>query len=209
MSAAQAAFCLIVSGFVVYEIFTEWSVTKGLLLWAPMRLEQAFTISNIWTCGMVKSIMLFVVLPAFFWLVPFVLFRMAGGWLSMRDYFLRFGIVFIPIMAAAHAIKALLKMISRIPYWEYAARDPVGVETAQGIIDKTVTLTPLPFWFEPATTISSLVIMGAAIILSLLVVRKLNAAYIVKQGWCHMLFYLIPLMYGGTFFTMLISWRLF
>jgi hypothetical protein len=96
MLAAQAVFCLVVSGFVVYEIFTEWSVTKGLLLWTPMKLEQAFTISNIWTRGMVKSIMLFVALPAFFWLVPFILFRMACGQLSIREYFLRFGIAFIP-----------------------------------------------------------------------------------------------------------------
>ena len=31
------------------------------------------------------------------------------------DYLLRFGIAFIPIMAAAHAVKALLKTTSRIP----------------------------------------------------------------------------------------------
>ena len=35
MTVAQASFCLIVSGFVIYEVFTEWKVTKELLLWTP------------------------------------------------------------------------------------------------------------------------------------------------------------------------------
>lgn len=34
--------CLVVSGFVIYEIFTEWGLTKGLLLWTPNRIAAAF-----------------------------------------------------------------------------------------------------------------------------------------------------------------------
>ena len=73
------------------------------------------------------------------------IFRLAGGRLVPSDYWLRFGIAFIPIMAAAHIIKSLLKMTSRIPYWEYAFSDPLGVETARGILDKSVPLASLPY----------------------------------------------------------------
>lgn len=150
MTDAQAAFCLVVSGFVVYEVFTEWSVTKELLLWTPTRAEQALGASGAWSHGIVQSMTLFVALPAVFWLLPFGAFHLAGGRLPLGEYLLKFGIAFIPIMAAAHVVKALLKTTSRIPYWECVTADPVGAETVRGILDKTLPLAALPAWRDPA-----------------------------------------------------------
>ncbi len=208
MTAAQAAFCLVVSGFVVYEVFTEWSVTKDLLLWTPTKLEQALGASGAWSRGILQSIILFAALPAIFWLLPFVAFRLAGGRLPPGDYLLRFGIAFIPIMAAAHVVKALLKTTSRIPYWEYVVADPVGVKTAHGILDATLPLTALPAWRDPAITVVAIALMGVAIALSLFVVRKLIAAHVRKSGWRAAPLYLIPGLYGGAFAVMIIAWRL-
>ncbi len=210
LTSAQAAFCLVVSGFVIYELFTEWSVTKELLLWTPSKLELMLGASGPLGHGMVKSLTLFVALPALLWLVPFGMFRLAGGRLPLRDYLLKFGIAFIPIMAAAHIIKALLKMTSRIPYWEYVFSDPLGVETAGGILDKTVQLASLPFWRDSALTVMALGLMGVAVTLSLLVIRKLIASYMSEDwGWRSVPLYLIPVLYGGAFSIMLIAWRLF
>ena len=209
LTPAQAVFCLVVSGFVVYEVFTEWTVTRDLLLWAPTRLEQVLGASGAWGRGVVKSMTLFVALPAVFWLLPYGTLRLAGGRLSLGGYFLKFGIAFIPIMAAAHAVKALLKTTSRIPYWEFLTTDPVGVETARGILEKTVLLAPLPFWREPTITILSLGLMGTAIALSFLIVRKQIAAHASELSWCYLPLNLIPLLYGGAFFAMLVAWRLF
>ncbi len=213
MTAAQAVFCLVVSGFVVYELFTEWPATKELLLWAPSNLEQMLEqmlgISGPLAGGMVKSLTLFVVLPAIFWLAPLGIFRMAGGRLSTSDYLLRFGIAFIPIMAAAHIIKSLLKMTSRIPYWDYVFRDPLGTETARGILDETVLLASLPSWRDPAITVLALGLMGVGVALSLLVVRRLIAFHIPQRGRRDVSLYLIPVLYGGAFSIMLIAWRVF
>ena len=209
MTAAQAAFCLVVSGFVVYEVFMEWAVTKELLLWTPTKLEQAIGASGAWSHGIVLSMTLFVALPAVFWLLPFGAFRLAGGRLPLNDYLLKFGIAFIPIMAGAHTVKALLKTTSRIPYWEYVAADPVGAETARGILDKTLSLSPLPTWRDPAITVPALALMGVAVALSLFVVRRLVAAHAHESGWRAMHFYLIPGLYGGAFTITLIAWRLF
>ena len=209
LTASQAAFCLVVSGFVIYEVFNEWSVSKELLLWAPSKLELALGAGGVVGHGAVKSVTLFVILPALFWMAPFGAFRLAGGNLPLRDYLLRFGIAFIPIMAAAHAIKALLKMTSRIPYWDHVVSDPLGVETARGILDKTTQLTPLPFWLEPALTVLSLTLMGAGVALSLLVVRKLIVECLPESGSRSVLLYLIPGLYGGIFTFRLIAWRLF
>ena len=204
---AQVAFVLVVSGFVVYEVFTEWVVTKQILLWLPTRIEQTLGVSGVWGHGLTKSLTLFVGLPALLWLLPFGVFRLVGGRLPLSDYLLRFGTAFIPIMAAAHAIKALLKMTSRIPYWKYSMSDPVGAETARGILDKTTLLAPLPVWRDPMITVLSLVLMSVAVVLSLVIVRKLNSEHVSGSGWRSVLFYLIPVLYGGGYFVMLIAWR--
>ncbi|MBW1902969.1 MAG: hypothetical protein JRJ20_15280, partial [Deltaproteobacteria bacterium] len=209
LTPAQAAFCLVVSGFVIYEVFTEWGTTKGLLLWMPSKVDQAFGTSGALGYGMVNSLTLFVALPAFLWLLPFGAFRLSGGRLPLRDYLLKFGISFIPIMAAAHAVKALLKMTSRIPYWEHVVADPLGVETARRILDKTIQLAPLPSWRDPAITVLALALMGVAVSLSVFVTRKLIKAHLPELSWRSTPLYLIPGLYGGAFSVMLIAWRLF
>ena len=209
MTGAQAAFCLVVSGFVVYEVLSEWSVSKELLLWASSGAESALGADGVLGHGLVKSVTLFVILPALFWMVPFGVFRLAGGRLPLRDYLLRFGIAFIPVMAAAHAVKALLKTTSRIPYWDHVVSDPLGIETARGILDKTTQLAPVPIWINPVLTVLALALMGVGVALSLLVVRKLIAEHLPTSGWRWAAFYLIPGLYGGIFIFMLIAWRVF
>ncbi len=206
---AQAAFCMIVSGFVVYEIFIEWSVTKDLLLWLPTSIGKTFAAEGVWAAGLVKSLTLFIGLPALFWFLPFAVFRLVGGRLPLKEYLLRFGIAFIPVMAAAHVIKALLKMTSRIPYWQYVVSDPIGEATARGILHKTVHLSPLPTWRDPTLTVLAMALMGVGIALSLIVVRKLIAEYIPHSGWRCMPLYLVPGVYGGVFVVMLAAWRWF
>jgi len=209
MTAAQAAFCLVVSGFVVHEIFTEWPVTKDLLFWMPSKLERALGVSGVWGNGIVESLTLFVALPAVFWLLPFGAFRLAGGRMTLGNYLLKFGIAFIPIMAAAHIVKAFLKMTSRIPYWEYVLTDPVGIETARGIFNKTLPLAAPPAWRDPAMTALALALMGVGIVLSLLVIRRLIAAHARESGWRAAPLYLVSGLYGCAFAIMLIAWRLF
>lgn len=208
MTSAQVTFCLVVSGFLIYEIFTEWSMTENLLLSLPSKAEELLGVSGSLGEAMVLSLTLFVALPALFWLLPYAAFRLVGGHLALRDYMLRFGIAFIPLVASAHAIKCLLKMTSRIPYWEHVVGDPIGIITAQGIIDETIKLSALPSWRDPVMTIVSLVLMGGAIALSSLVVRKLIATHLPGIGWRKVFLYLIPVLYGGSFFIMFIAWRL-
>ncbi|MCP4000105.1 MAG: 4Fe-4S binding protein, partial [Gammaproteobacteria bacterium] len=134
MTVAQASFCLIVSGFIIYEVFTEWMVTKELLLWTPRMISMWFKADDAWSQGVIKSLILFVILPMLFWILPYCLLRLHGENLTFRKFLCTIGTAFIPIMAAAHATKVLLKTTSRIPYWEHAFTDPVGVNTANNIL---------------------------------------------------------------------------
>ena len=209
MTAAQTAFCLVVSGFVVYELFTEWNVTKGLLLWLPDNINMLLGTESVWSHGLIKSLTLFVFLPTLVWLFPYGLFRLAGGKLSIERFFSVFGTAFIPIMAAAHTVKALLKTTSRIPYWENAFSDPVGVESARGFLAKSLQLAPLPAWRDPALTVLSLVLICCGIAVSTVVIRKLTMTQLHSHERCAWALYLIPGLYGGAFAVMICLWRLF
>jgi len=206
---AQAAFSLAVSGFVIYEVFTEWPTTAELLLRLPSTIVRTLNTQGIWTDGLITSITLFVALPSLIWFMPFALFRLAGGRLKLNDYLLRFGIVLIPIMAAAHVIKALLKMTSRLPYWPHALHDPSGEETARQLAQGAVKLYSLPAWVDPALTIFFLLLMAVAIGWSLKAMKKLIAVHIPRSPWPSRLLYLLPICYGGGFILMLSRWRLF
>jgi len=209
MTAAQTAFCLVVSGFVVYELFTEWNVTKGLLLWLPDNINILLGTENSWSHGLIKSLTLFVILPTLIWLLPYGLFRVTGGKLSIEKFLSVFGTAFIPIMAAAHTVKALLKTTSRIPYWENAFTDPVGVESASGILDKSIQLASLPAWRDPAVTVLSLVLICGGIAVSTVVIRKLTMTQLRSPRRCAWALYLIPGLYGGAFAVVICLWRLF
>ena len=209
MTVAQASFCLIVSGFVIYEVFTEWNVTRELLLWTPHEVSMWLKVEDAWFQGLLKSLILFVILPMLFWMLPYGLLWLCGGKLSFGKFFCTFGTAFIPIMAAAHAGKALLKMTSRIPYWKHAFTDPVGVNTAKDILNKSLQLSPLPAWRDPVVTAASLVLVISGIVVSVFIIRKFSVTHMRNSERCTWPLYIAPGLYGGAFAFMLCLWRLF
>ncbi len=209
MTVAQASFCLIVSGFVIYEVFTEWKVTRELLLWTPHEISMWLKADNAWFQGLIKSILLFVILPILFWMLPYGLLRLCDGRMSIWKFLCTIGTAFIPIMAAAHAVKALLKTTSRIPYWERAFSDPVGVNTAKAILDKSIQLSPLPTWRDPVVTVVSLVLIAFGIAVSVFIIRNFTVTHKRDTERCTWPLYIIPGLYGGAFAVMLCLWRLF
>lgn len=59
--------------------------------------------------GLVRSMVLFVAVPLVIWYLPWLILRMAGGNMKLKEYFLSYGIAFIPIIAAAHVSKSIIK----------------------------------------------------------------------------------------------------
>jgi len=209
MTVAQASFCLIVSGFVLYEVFTEWNVTKDILLWTPHEICMWLKAENAWFQGLIKSLILFVILPMIFWMLPYGLLRLCGGKLSFGKFLCTIGTAYIPIMAAAHAVKALLKTTSRIPYWKHAFSDPVGVNTAKDILNKSIQLSQLPAWQGPVISVASLILIIFGIAVSILIIRKFTVTDALDAKCCTWPLYVIPGLYGGAFAVMLCLWRIF
>ena len=75
LKMAEFVFVLIVSGFVIYEIFVEWNVSKDILMYLPNLISDTLAISSPFIFGIIKSIIIFGILPLIIWLIPFTIVK--------------------------------------------------------------------------------------------------------------------------------------
>jgi polyferredoxin len=202
---AEMVFVLVVSGFVISEIWSEWQVTNAYLSFLPDLVINSLSIKNKFLSGLVQGTINFAIVPFSIWLLPYFLSGSARLTISFKDYLLRYGIAFIPIIAAAHIGKSILKSTSRVPYFEHVSDDFSGISTAQKLISGQITLQENPTWIG---SLISLLLIGFMIIgiwLSVKVVTRLNIKNGIKKA--HKSYYLIPIIYGGIFLIMLLVWK--
>ncbi len=204
---AEMVFVLIVSGFVISEIWSEWGITKSYLSYFPDRLISFFSFNNGIVNGLLEGITVFVLFPCIIWLIPFIISRLFGSVVSFKNYLLTYSIAFVPIIAAAHLCKAILKTTSRIPYLEHLFSDMTGNLTARQIIDGQIVLQGIPLWLNILVSIllSSFIIAG--VWLSVGVVKRINIKTDERNS--NKSFYLIPALYGSIFLVMILIWRWF
>ena len=200
-------FVLVVSGFVISEIWSEWTVTNRLLAYFPDMIIKPLALNNKLLIGFIKGSVIFAIFPLIIWLFPFLISRLTGATLKMKDYFLNYGIAFVPIIAAAHLDKAILKSTSRIPYFKHLFDDVSGVSTAHKIIDGQIVIKQMPFGLNFVVSILLTLVIVAGVWLSIMVVKRLNQKQnFEKTGVPN---YLIPVVYGSIFLIMILAWRWF
>ncbi|OFY40690.1 MAG: hypothetical protein A2X18_11570 [Bacteroidetes bacterium GWF2_40_14] len=205
LKIAEMVFVLVVSGFVISEIWSEWSLTDSYLNYLPNLVIKTLSIDNKFIAGLIKGTIIFGILPMLIWLLPWIISNLTKAGIKIKDYFLNYGIAFIPIIAAAHLDKSILKSTSRIPYFYHLFDDITGLSTAQKIIDNEIVIQQTPLWLNVCISIIMTAIIGVGIYLSFKVIRLQNQ----KQGFDKSVksTYLIPILYGSIFLIMLLIWR--
>jgi len=203
LSFAEIGFVIMVSGFVVYEILSEWNVTKATLLAVPNSISNLFGITGIWT-GTVNAIILFLVFPLLFFVI-FGGIRKSISGETFKNSMTTIALSILPVMGLMHLLKSLLKTTSRIPYWAHVLSDVQGIETAQAIISGSLSLDKAIL-----QTINPL-LTGIAILLTItgiglsfwIITRRKAESFAVKA------ITLMPvILYSGLFFVSIIAWRL-
>ncbi|HBZ26328.1 MAG TPA: hypothetical protein DEO54_08880 [Rikenellaceae bacterium] len=205
LKIAEMVFVLVVSGFVISEIWSEWKLTDSYLNYLPNLVIEPLSIENNFLAGVIKGAILFGIVPAIIWLVPWLLTTLTKSSIKIKDYILNYGIAFIPIIAAAHLDKSILKSTSRVPYFNFLFDDVTGLSTAQKIIDNEIFIPQIPLWINICVSILMTLIMSVGIYLSFKVVRLQNKKYGFNESLRPA--YLIPILYGGIFLIMLLIWR--
>ncbi|MBI9053802.1 MAG: 4Fe-4S binding protein [Bacteroidales bacterium] len=202
LSLAESFFVLIVSGFVIYEFFVEWKPSKNLIMYLPNLVKQELNFENPILFGIQKSLLLYFLLPLLIWFIPYIHIK-RKSLISFKEYMKSAAIVFIPIMTAAHFCKALLKMISRTPYFEYTFSDVSGITNTKLFLDNQIQLFSIPSFINITVSVLNFIILTTGITLSFLAAKK-----IIKMNGFKKNIYLIPIIYGSIFLTMFIWWHL-
>lgn len=203
---AHVGFVLPLSGFVVYEVLSEWSISKAILTWVPEHLANALGITGAMT-NFLSAIVMFILFPAVLLLVIVGLAKIRSEGVSSGTIAKTFALLLIPTMASAHIIKAILKMTSRIPYWPYVLSDPRGIVTAHKIFNGTLMLDKwVPSALYPVISFAAAALLLIALAATLLIFGKSPSVRNLHSGVKVPLF-LGVLAYWSIFAFMIFMWR--
>ena len=208
LQMAEMLFLWILSGFVISENMEEWDITKRWMNYFPDILVSAVHIHSAFLSELIYSFLIFLIMPLIFWAIPLLVSKLARVNLKLEVYILNYSLAFIPLMAAAHLGKSILQSTSSIPYLKLAFADVSGLRSAQKIIDGQLILQKNPGWLNYSVWISLLLVMMAGVYISFKIVSLVNQKFLpLVQG--NKTLYLIPIIYGSVFLTLLLTWGWF
>jgi polyferredoxin len=150
------AFILIVSGFVIWELFTEWPAALRVFLAPPGWMAAWLDLPA--ATGWFNGIWALVIVPLIVWSALAVLARGLGAREAMGVLWRRLALPLVVVVAAGHMAKGLAKFVSWAPFLPEALRDPVGAATAGAIAAR---LAPSP---APLVTLSTVAGAGLALV---------------------------------------------
>jgi len=200
---SEIAFLIVVSGFVIYEILSEWPVSKNIVMAIPKWLNQSLNIEGS-AAGTIKALVLFVVIPLIFYFVLALAKRFVANE-SWKSGFSQMLLAILPITASMHLLKALFKTTSRIPYWKFVFHDPEGVDTATEIIQKPELLqsTFLTVTISPIISIIAVILPILGLVLSFYIIKKQPH----KNRISIAISILAAIIYSSIFIVTMLVWK--
>jgi hypothetical protein len=162
LTTAEFFLLFLASGLVIWEISEEWSVSKKAMLYLPDLITSRVGASG--ELGhLIHALVLFVGLPAVLFLIPGIVGKYANR-IPLLDSLKNFSLIFLPVVALTHLLKALFRIPSRLPYYALAMKDPAGLETAENLISGSVSLNDrLASLFSPYLSVAALLVFGGAL----------------------------------------------
>uniref|UniRef100_UPI00403B04E4 4Fe-4S binding protein n=1 Tax=Candidatus Loosdrechtia sp. TaxID=3101272 RepID=UPI00403B04E4 len=164
-------FVMLVSGFVTYELCTEWNVAKSVLLWIPASLSSYFGFSS--AMGWIKGIWIICIYPTILWFVLGVISVFTRRSISLTHSWRLLALPLVVIVSAGHMAKGLAKFTSWIGFLPYALKDPSGIETVSEITSKTIS-QPGPILSLPSVSVAGIVLIVAGLCFSIREARLAN-----------------------------------
>jgi hypothetical protein len=125
-------FLIVVSGYVGFELCSEWKSAQALFAWVPEKTAALLGLSRI--AGWVKGLWAVLVFPLLLWTILAIPILLLGGAKSMGEAWRRLALPMAVVLAAGHMAKGLAKSAQWAGYSLLAWQDPTGVSTAQAIV---------------------------------------------------------------------------
>ncbi len=168
LPAAVALFLFVATGFVAHELFSE---TPGM--------NDVFHTVPAWLADLSGSPGLFkwfeaawflLILPGFVYGILFFAVCMMGGRSGFHEFLARITPLLLPLVAAGHSAKALMKMNKWSVYLPGSLSDPIGLEPAQEIVSGRAA-APAPLVPVTWAALAAGVLLVAAVLVSIGMIR--------------------------------------
>lgn len=134
-------FIMVVSGFVLWELTTEWPAAEAIFVALPERLA-AWIGLEAWS-GLVSGLWALLLVPITLWTAAALTAKLAGDTRPVLLFWRQVALPISLVVAAGHMSKGLAKLASWIVYLPYALDNPTGLDTIAQFGAKTV-LQPQP-----------------------------------------------------------------
>ncbi len=162
LSSAEFFLLFLASGLVVWEIAEEWRPARSVLEFVPNAVSSRLGFSGE-AANFVHTMVLFALLPAVLFLIPGLAGQRANR-IPLLESAKAFSVMFLPVVALSHVVKALIRITSRLPYYPLAFHDPVGYTTATLISSGSVTPdASVSSVLSPWVSWAAVLVLGAAL----------------------------------------------
>jgi hypothetical protein len=188
-------FVMLVSGFVTYEMFSEWKAAKAVFL-NPAEQLTTWLGAGKEAAGWIKGAYVLLVVPAVLWLIAGGLIRLTGGASSLREAWRRLALPMAVVISAGHMGKGLAKVSSWGGYLPGAIREPMGVHNSQALAAKTIP-PPTSLLSLPLVSIIGFLLLAVAVWLGIRETRLAESRGYGKRA--------VPIILLGAFYLFLVA----
>lgn len=164
-------FVMLVSGFVTWELFTEWPVLEELFVAAPVWLAGRFGGSA--ATGWFEGIWALLVVPLVLWSILAGVVRILGERECLTTLWRRVALPSAVVISAGHMSKGLAKFAAWFPFLPVSLSDPSGLVAVNALTAQTME-KPAKLLNLSTTAGVSLVLIGLACIFG---IRELRLAW--------------------------------
>jgi polyferredoxin len=147
-------FVMVVSGFVVSELLSEWRAGQTAFLWPPERVADSIGLTAY--AGWIEGVWTLFVVPSIMWLILASLVFARDRSMTLGVAWRSLALPMAVVISAGHMCKGLAKVVSWIGFLPLAANDPAGVATARAIAAGAI---PQPAAILPMAAVSVLAVL--------------------------------------------------
>ncbi len=191
-------FVILVSGFVTYELTTEWTAAKSVFLWIPTQITDLIGLSSLG--GWIKGVWTLFIFPLFLWLIMGFTMVALKAAANIYEAWRRLALPVTVIIAAGHMAKGIAKFVSWFGFSPYALKDPIGINTVLGINTNNIA-KPASLLSKPVVSVISLILIIFGFIFAIREFRlthpSVNNRWIVPKFAIFILF--VVLVFGWRF----------
>ena len=172
-SSSEIAFIIIIAGLVIWEILFKWEVARGVFLAPHYYISNLFGFTGS-LYKIDKAVLFFIIYPS----ILFLIFSSAMKYFSKKSFkncLNSIAVSILPIMVSMHILSAILIMIEHSVYIKLAVSDPIGLNTANAILNNTIIIDKTEYipWLITLLCIT-LPVIGLIISFKIIKLRKSN-----------------------------------